>query len=1126
MSLQFIFGPSGCGKTYSLYHRIIDESVNNPENRYLILVPEQFTLQTQKDFVTLHPDKGIMQIDVLSFGRLSWRILEETGGLMLPVVDEEAKTLLLRKIALELKDRLGYLRNSIKNIGSLNEVKSVISELMQYGIDVEELEEVITNGSETGGIITDKLKDIVLLYREFRKKINEKFVFPEELPEIAARKAFESNRLVGTTLVLDGFTGFTPIQLKLLGALLKICKEVIVTATIGEGEDPYAYNDNPYQLFALAKQMTTSLRRLANEMQIEIKKDTFLTKSFEPLGKPKQPLQMKSKWFAHLEENIFRKEQKPFDESAKGLFLRSAKNPEEEAWYAAAFIRKIVRENGYSFGDIGVIAGDLNSYANGVSEAFKAFDIPCFIDRSKSLLDNPFIEYLRCVIAMMEEGFSYDSVLRFLRTDIFGFTKDETDSFDNYILAMGIKGFDRYREKWDKLPHGFEESELDALNALRVKFVEKIQDSSLVFKQRKKTVKDLTEALYDFAVKEEFQKRLMSREKEFEAQKELALAKEYNQVYRVLLKVFDTMIELLGDEPISTADFGKLFESALSAEKVGIIPLGADQVVVGDLERTRLKPVKVLLFLGANESYIGNYGHDGLLSEADKDILSGKGITLAPGRKEKVFIQKFYLYLHLTKPSELLYVSYSKTSSSGEAAREAYFVKDLQGIFPSVKIEDTEKLLNPQDIELTNESALRLLTIGLRDYDTNECSSWKELFSIYKNDPDKEKKLQILLNGAFYSCPKERLKEEFAIELYKNAWESISRLETFGKCAFRHFIEFGLRLKERQEYSLEPADKGSICHEALQKYGEKLKELQSNWAQTDDSTRERLILEATQETVNNYRNMILLSTARNKYMVRSLKRMLVTAVNSLTKQLRASRFVPVEYEFLYGNGIIDRIDFCENDRELLVKITDYKTGNQPFDPVLLYHGIQLQLMIYLNAALSEGMKRFPQKIVRAAGAFYYHVKEPLIDKSKLKGSFDSSSIANAIDKELIPCGIFADNADILKALDVNLEDGKSLIIPGAYGKNGFKSFSSSANVKEDELKKIVKYASDKAKQFALASQKGDIDINPFEKGTQSGCDYCKYSHICGFDLAIEGYEKRRIPMKNEEALARLKSEVL
>ena len=643
MALQFIFGGSGSGKSYYLYNRIIGEAEKNPDLNYMVLVPEQFTMQTQKDLVLMSPKHGIMNIDVLSFVRLAHRIFEETGKGQIPILDDEGKNLILRKIAGDSSLELSALRGNMKKLGYISEVKSVISEFTQYDIGMEELERVMESVGESSYLYY-KLQDVALIYERFQKYLKDKYITKEELLDVLYNVAEESEILKKSTVVLDGFTGFTPVQNRLLEKLLKICRDVIVTVTIDDRENPYSYK-HPYQLFAMSKHTATTLKDIAVKAHVEIKEAVCLKE--RPF-----PRFLKAPELEFLEKNLFRYSGDTYGEVPDEIEIHAAKEPQQEAMAAAGEVRRLIRQENYRYREVGVIVTDMDVYGDYLTQAFGQYDIPVFIDRKRNILLNSFVEYIRSLLSMVEQNFTYDSVFRFLRTGYTSFTNEEVDSLENYVVGLGIKGYKKWQERFVRCLTGMEEAELENLNHLRVLFIEKVDELVFVLKQRSKTVADITTALYEFLVKEEMQMRLERQEEKFQESGELALAKEYAQVYGIVLDLFDKFVELLGDEKVSLDEYEKLLDAGLEEAKVGVIPPGVDQVVVGDMERTRLKDVKALLFLGANDTYLpGNLMRTGLLTESDREKFAKEKLNLTPGGKEQAYVQKFYLYLNLTKPT-------------------------------------------------------------------------------------------------------------------------------------------------------------------------------------------------------------------------------------------------------------------------------------------------------------------------------------------------------------------------------------------------------------------------------------------------------------------------------------------
>ena len=1118
MSLQFIFGPSGSGKSYELYQSVIKESMEHPKQKFLVLVPEQFTMQTQKDLVAMHPRHGIMNIDVLSFGRLAYRVFEETGGGNLPVLDDEGKNLVLRKIAGDYEDQLSVLRGNMKKLGYISEVKSVISEFTQYDIGEEEIDQVMEAAGENSRLYF-KLQDLKILYRGFREYLESRYITKEELLDVLSREVERSEMLKNSTVVLDGFTGFTPVQNRLLLELLKHCRKLCVTVTMDEREDPFTYR-HPYQLFALSKHMATGLTELARQAKTEILTPVYL------YGQPVRRF-LDNPSLAFLERNLFRYRKNageaenicPGEDQAVGIHV--ARNPRAEAMAVAGQIRSLVRKEGYRYREIGVIVSDMSAYGDYLKQAFEVYEIPVFMDQKKSILLNPFVEYIRSLLSMAEQNFTAESVFRFLRTNLSGFTMEETDALENYVIGLGIKGYKRWQERWIRRLKDTAEEDLEVFNHCRVRLVEKVDGLLYVLKQRKKTVRDITMALYEFLVQEELQKKLKVQEEVFQEKGEQALAREYAQIYRIVIELFDKFVELLGEEPVSLKEYEKLLDAGLEEAKVGVIPPSPDQVVAGDMERTRLKDIKALFFVGANDVYLpGNLLRTGLLSERDRDRFSREKLSLSLGGKEKAYEQKFYLYMNLTKPSKRLEIFYSRVSSDGKSLRPSYLIQEIRRLYPDLALQD-EEAKGFGEREWTEGLGLEAWIHGLGSLGRGVDSAWMELHRKSRVDPVWREKTDRLLDAGFYRRPSDPLTEQTARRLYGEKFEdSITRIERFSSCAFAHFLTYGLRLKERQEYDFQAVDLGNICHGALERFSGKLEKEEKDWTTLSENDRKAYIDESVEEAVTNYGNSVLYSSARNEYMIVRIKRMLERTVWALTRQLKAGDFRPSAYEMRFRGGKIDRIDTCVDGDKVYVKVVDYKTGKKAFDVTALYHGLQLQLMVYLDAAVGLEEKRHPGQEVIPAGVFYYRIEDPLVDKRQ-KTEDSGEEIQEDILKELKPDGVINCKDEVLAHLDRRME-GESLVVPVKYNKNGSLSKTSKA-VSEEEFAVMMQHAVGKVKSVHEQILKGEVEPRPYRNGQETGCDYCGYRNICGFDTRLNGYEYRKIrKMSLEEAIAAMK----
>lgn len=1123
MALQFIFGGAGAGKSYYIYNNIIQQSIENPEKQYLILVPEQFTMQTQKELVTMHPRKGICNIDVLSFERLAFRVLTEMGESQRVLLEETGKSMVLRRVAQEKKKELKILGAKMDKQGYISQMKSMVSELRQYEISAEDLEDILENLASSPELYY-KLQDIKTLYQGFFDYLEGSFITQEEVLDAMGRVAPLSKKLKDSVLVLDGYTGFTPIQIQLLETLLDICQEIYVTVTIAAGEDPYKMG-SPHELFYLSKQTVASLLRIAKEKKISWKEYWI------PEGKGSyQGRFADNPPMAFLEKNVFRYRKKKYPKPQNAVQIYEAQNPASEMEMTAGQIRRLVRTKGYRYRDFAVITGDMQVYAPAASRAFKRYEIPCFIDEKHSVFLNPFVEYLRAAVDMIVENFSYESVFRMLRCGLNDISTEEADRLENYVIAMGIRGFSRWQQEWVRSYRGENPEECVQIDRIRASLVEKWQPFYKKMKTPDASVRTYTEALYEYITANKIQEKLKEFTKNFEAEGNLSLVKEYSQIYEIVMNLLDKLVEILGDKKVRIREFKEILEAGLSEAKVGIIPPTSDQVLVGDMERTRLKDIKIVFFVGVNEGKIPKEQQAGkLLSDLNREELKGslkeRGLSLAPTAKENLYTQKFYLYLNLTKPSERIYLSYSRLSSSGEAMSPSFLVAQIQKLFPDA--------VREWDVPLFAESrygALDRLSEEIRKQDRTS-PVFEELMSWFTSQKEYRELVNRLIDAAYYVNPQESISKGVAEALYGTELSnSASRLEQFAKCACSHFLSYGLMLRERVRYEFNMADMGTFLHNSLDLFARKVREQGKSWIDLEDAERDALAENCVTEVVEKSGETILLSSARNAYIINRVKRMVKRSVWALQNQLKQGEFYPALTEWAFGEkdnidslnfdlaagqklylkGRIDRIDVCQDkENHLYVKVIDYKSGTTQLDLIKLYYGLQIQLALYLNAALELEKKRFPDKIVQPAGVFYYNTKDPILNKEDVK---NQENPQEEILKKLKMDGICSSEPEILQKLDKNLAVGKSVesfAVPVKYTAKGtFSSNSKVANQKEFAI--MMEYVQDKAKKIGREILKGNTSVNPFEWKKENACEYCPYKEICGFDEKLPGYEYRKL----------------
>ena len=1100
MSLQFIIGSSGIGKTHYACEQIIRESMENPQHLYYIIVPEQFTMQTQKNVVEMHPGKGILNIDVLSFQRLAYRIFEETGGAMEVLLDDTGKSMVLQKLVQQHRKNLPYLGSQMNKPGYLDEVKSLISEFMQYDIREEELQDMLGKTGEDS-LLHMKMQDVGVLYQAFLQYLEGHYMTGEGVMDALKKAIPFSDKLKKSVLLLDGFTGFTPVQMNVIRELLNVCDKVLVTVTMDAGENPLQMG-KPHQLFYMSRKMIHTLSGLTSNLD-----DPVLLKD-ERKGRFGNSTSLD-----FLEKHLFRYRRSVYEKKQEEICIFAAESPVKELEETARRIRRLVREKNLKYGEIAVITGNLEAYKSIASQVFEESRIPYFLDEKHTILMNPFIEYIRAALEMVTKGFSYESVFRYLRCDMSGLGRDQVDMLENYVLALGIHGYKKWSEKWVRVYRTMDPEDIQVLNEYREIFVREAEILAQGFSSGKRKVCEYCYSLYQFIESCEIQKKLKKQELFFKEKGEKALEKEYAQIYGIVMELLDNMVEILGEETVNRQDFRQLLETGLNQAKVALIPPSMDQVLVGDMERTRLKDIRALFFVGVNEGNIPkNTSGGGMLTEIDREFFKDQGIQLAPGPKELMNMQRFYLYLNMTKPRELLCLSFCQSDSQGKALSPAFLVSNIREMFPEMEIRQCGDMQEPMELLELPGISLDYFLRGLAGEAYQDNAVFQELYSWYLQSPEYRILVKKLTEASFSERPSDKIGKTVAKILYGEISPySATRLERFAACAFAHFLQYGLKVTERAEYEFRAMDMGNVMHMALEKFAVEVRKEGLDWAELTEEERNRIIDSCLDQVSADYGNTVLKSSARNEYMIERTRRILRRTVWALQEQLKHGAFRPEGFEVRFQGGRIDRVDIMEEpeNNRVYVKVIDYKTGNTSFDLLALYHGLQLQLMVYLDGALQVEKRKYPDREIVPAGVFYYNVKDPMIQE---KIHADMESINEQMLKKMKMNGLVQADDNMSTKIDSTMAS-----IPVSLNRDGsFSKRSSVASRKQFDV--LGAYVRRKICDIRESILDGNAAVEPYELGKKNACTYCPYLTVCGFDRKIPGYEFHRLSSIGEDAL--------
>lgn len=1098
MSLQLYLGESGCGKSYAMYKSLIKKSIEQPNEKFILIVPEQFTMETQRDIVNMHPNHGTLNIDIKSFNRLSVSIFDELNVSDSNILEDFGKSMVIRKILDELKDDLLVYKNSYNKDGFIDEAKSVISEMLQYRCDNEVLEHMLEEVSKDS-VLYLKLHDIKLIYDRFLSYINSQYILSEQNVEILAQSIKNSRYIKSSYIYFDGFTGFTPLQYEVIEKLALYSKQISFALTIDTKLVTKLNSISSTHIFNLSRNTIIKLHNIAITNSIDIDKSIY--PGTKGLGRHKNNEEL-----AHLGKSIFRYPITNYAKDLNSIYIDEFVTANDEISSAARRIRSLVKDQGYRYRDIALVTGDLNYDSDIIKKVFKTNGIPFYIDENKNFEFNSCTEVIDSLIDMILEDFSFDTVFRYLKTGIVSMELSSIDELENYVLQHGMSGYkwwtNEIKEKKYKDRYNY-----DRIENCRIIFINSISQFRSNVCNGKHSVHDYIESIKEFLVKnhiEDYLEHICNMLKDYN---DMVMLDAYGQVLTKLYDVFDKYDAILGSEILTLEEFKNVLMVGFEDVSLGTLPASMDQIIVGDITRTRLNHIKALFVLGTNEGLIpAATSRKSLLSDTDKTRLLNLGYELAPSDKDNSYIGQLYIYLNFTKPSNLLYISYRKNGADMVPIRPSYIINHLINIFPRLTISKHKK-----DIEFVTPADSKDSFI----YNvSNDCID-ETTAAVYKYylEHGYNSFLETVRCGLNYTNNQAKLSFETAIELYgKELNNSISKLEKYASCPYSYFLLYGLQIDERKEHTVELSDMGTILHGTMEKLFIHVHDkLDNDWEKLSDEDRVSLTKQFVKEAAYENNDSIFDETSRNQNLLNNMTNVAIRTTLTLHKHILSGRFVPeffekefskrdelkaLKYELNHGinmnlKGVIDRIDIYKTEDTIYVKIIDYKSGDKDIEYSKLKAGTQIQLFVYMDAALELLKKRYPQYEVKPAGLFYYHFTNPFIQMEDGK----DIDIEDAKMKNMRLKGIVNSNEDIVKLIDREV----NYVLPISVNKDG-EIKDSDKLINEDSLYSAFNHTRKVIKELGNSIVEGNIDIQPIEKDGNSPCSYCNYKRICGFDM--------------------------
>jgi len=1110
MSYNFLYGSSGSGKTTRAFRDIIQASLNDPDGRFFVLVPEQYSMMMQKRLLDMHPDHATENIDVLSFNRLAYRVFDELSIKNPVMMDDAGKSMILRRVAEEQGKNLSVWKDRFKKPGFVSTMTSMISELTQYGIRPEDIRTVLKSSLKP--MLRNKLSDMLVIYESFSDFIKDRFITTEELLDVFCRNLPESRLIRDAVILMDGFTGFTPVQYRLIEIFLEQAKSVSFTAAIGDEANLYRHGTKE-DLFYMSTDMAARITDLASRNRVSHGEDIALKQEISPRFRNARDLQF-------LEKHFLRYDRAAFSGEENNIRIGKSQNPREESVKAAGEILRLVQKEGYRYRDIAVVVGDLAGYGEEIKHEFRLQNIPYYVDENLDVSQNPLPEFLRSAMGVMTEQYSYDSVMRFLKSGLVEADPLERCIAENYMLECGIRGYKKLSEPWTYVPKDMTGTDMEKLNSFKDSFLAVLEPLHEAVRDRKASVKTLTEALSGLLLCPDVQKKMMLLCETFKEENNPGRIREYERILPEIRRLFSEMEELLGEEQVKREEYAGILDSGLNEIRVGMIPACADRVLIGDLKRSRLSEIRALFLLGANDGLIPKTGMGtGVLTDREKETLKTAGLELSPTVKEDLYTQRYYLYRMLTQPGEKLFISFSGMDRQGKALRMSALVNGICKSFPKLMIHDDAAGIVPEI--LSEKQAERVLIRDLQSAadagkipEGPEGEKFHALYSEFSAPEERKLKRDILTGAAVFQYADTGLGSKTAEKLYgEELTGSVTRLENYAGCPCVQFLKYGLGLKERKIYEIGAQDIGMLSHASIEIVFKRAAKEKIPLIDMEDDKRDDFVAECVKEALLNDESGLFRDSARSGYLGKRLTGITQRSIWVFVQQLKHGDFKTSAFEEAfetYGKmrGKIDRVDLAEDQGRLLVKIVDYKTGADKWEPYRILSGTQIQLILYLDAVTEMLQKKYPGKEIIPAAMFYNHVDNPVIDRDKLSAPQEQEEIDRKTILAMRPSGLVNSDREILRHLDPD-PDTISSVAPVKWKQDNTPD-AASCMADTEGFQQILRYVRDEVQKMKEEIREGKVSVSPLSQNADSSaCTYCPYGAVCGFDTKAGGYEYRQ-----------------
>jgi len=1120
LGLKIIAGRAKTGKSTYIYDEINLEINKRTNENLILIVPDQMTYQAEYEIIDRFKNNGIMDVEILSFKRLAYKVFEEVGGLKVQEINNYGKIMLLKQIFEEKIKELQVFKKASKQDGFLREFDHLIKELKQNCISIEFIEN-INKYKINNELLKRKLADVIKIYKEINEKTKDRFYDEEDKMNLFISAIEKSKYIKNSKIWIDGFDSFYGQRYNIINNLIKYSKDVSISLNIDISCLNGIENCNDWEAF---KTTYDTYKNITEEIKEENEKIEIIS-----IHENKNS----SEEIKYLEKNLFTIDEAKFSSKTNNINIYSSMNPYTETEKTASKIISLVRDENYRWKDIAIAIGDMDNYQNNIKKVFTQYEIPYFLDSKRDIMDNPLTKYILSLLDMFIWNFKHDNVFEYLKAGFSPINYNEIGKLENFALQYGIEGSKWFRE------FKFKAKNINYYNELRRKISDDFNKSRKEF-QRLSNALDITLFLFDFIKKHKVQEKT---EKQVEVFKKLGSYEESSenaQIWNSVIGIFDQITLAGSDVKITPKEYRKMIESGFKEVKISIIPPTIDKVVIGSIDKISLGRTKALFIIGANEGKLESKNNEkGLLLDDERDLLVQTGMKLISSSSYAVYKEKHTLYKAFSSPTNKLFISYSLGTTEGRTMQPSLYIDRLKQIFPLVKEETDLSNLDELNYISNASGTIEQVVLKIRDYieGRNISELWKDVYSWYeKNNGDI---FDTITKGINYDNKVDKIEKDYIDRIYKMPISmTVSKLEKFSECPFKFFMETVLKPQPRYVQKVEFYDLGNIYHGAVEEFTNEisiknidLKDLNKEEVyKLAESCTEKVLLEKEQE------NTALEANERNKYMKNKIKRLVNRAAYTIIEQLKRGSFRPEFTELTIGNssgknfiepveiklsdehsiylqGRIDRVDIMKKEDKTYINIIDYKSSQKDIDLSDAVQGLQLQLLVYMSSIMKNGETLINTK-PEIGGAYYFCIDDPLVDGDNLSGKLAEDEIFNKLSLK----GYVLEDLDVIYNMDNQLEETKSSdIIPVAFKTDGnIKKTSKTLSKKEyyavlDKTDQVTRKLSEKILD-------GEIDINPYKKdaGGTTPCGYCDFNAVCQFDVSVSGNKYRKIKKQSKE----------